>query len=90
MERVRPQDPFLVQMQEGPGFGIEETSAATIREALDYAVAFHLEFFPDWVQIVDRDGKVIFTPQQTEERFEKYCTRMGIKTYNGEVCMQIV
>ena len=84
MQSVNPDHPFIIQMKRGPAFGIEQYSEKTLQQAIKLANGQHLED-PDWVQIVDREDKIIITCEQTSQNFEEFCNNNGISRYLVEV-----
>lgn len=86
MQRVNPDHPFIVQMQRGPSFGIEEYSEGTLQQATKLAIGQHLDN-PDWVQIMDREDNIIITREQTAQKFNDYCKENKIRTFSIEVSL---
>lgn len=81
MERIRPEDPFILEFQEHVNFGIEGYSYETKEEALEGAIAEYFGGNPDWVRVIDRKGNIIYTPEETLAAWEAYRDKMGIKEF---------
>ena len=89
MNHYNPKDPFVVKLKRGQAFGVEDWSCRTRKEALELASSFCNED-PDWVRVVNRKRRVVYTFEQVQTHHDKRNEELGIKELTFGVNVEFV